>query len=278
MQGKKNDQPENQTGNIGETGTFKLSIKRIFLTRIDSKDYPQNNGQPQATVIWVDPETDETIAQPFLKLPKTLGLSSKDKYRSKFQQVMEALYGAPLTEEDSENVDMRLDFIETWEDLEEAVAADDIGRPAKVEVKGLLVHGVDLMKKEANVTIIEDKRGDKTYYKVTTVAALPRTRGKGQQAAATPTAKPATPAPAPTTPVAASSTSKPPRASKPAASAPAPATPVERKFWVDKDGDVTEKTESELVTMQLEGFDGPVMLVGEDTWKTLGDYGVSGPF
>lgn len=190
MKGKRPENQQSENDNIIEPGTFQLRIKRAFITRIQSEKFPENNGHPQMTVIWEDPETEETISQNFLKLPTGLGLSGQDKYRSKFQKVLEALYGSPLTEDDSEELELQMDFIDTWEDLLEAVEGDDNGRPHKVEVKGLLVHGVNLLEKEANVTIIEEPKGDKTYYKVTNVAALPRRRAKPAQPA--PAAKPTT--------------------------------------------------------------------------------------
>ena len=160
-----------------ENGTYQWLLKDGFVTRIESEKYPKDNGKPQMTLIWADPEDDSvTVRDGFLKMPDGLNLTSEEKYKGKWQKRLEALVGTSLSDVDSEKLEVVFEYITDWDGLLEEISESEQGKPVRIAVKDILFDGVSLFGKEVLIVVENKQAGDRSYANVTSAAPLVKRR------------------------------------------------------------------------------------------------------
>lgn len=160
-----------------ENGTYQWLLKDAFVVRIESEKYPKDNGKPQMTLIWADPEdASVTVRDGFLKMPDGLNLTSEEKYKGKWQKRLEALVGAALTDVDSEKLEVVFEYITDWDGLLEEISESEQGKPVRIAVKDILFDGVSLFGKEVLIVVENKQTGDRSYANVTSAAPLVKRR------------------------------------------------------------------------------------------------------
>lgn len=178
-----------------EAGTYQLAVVDAFIDRIESKDYPKNNGNPKITLFWEDLEADEgagRLRDGFLNLPSGVNFTNEAKYKSKFQKRVEALAGVALSDENEiEIVFEGADY--DWDSLLLEIAENDEDKkPMRIGVTDILVSGkgfdapLSLFNKEATVVVEETTKGDNTYTNVTNVAPIARRTRRSSAPASAP--------------------------------------------------------------------------------------------
>ena len=218
MQGRtRTARPETETL---EAGTYQLTLERAFVT----VGYPadkylkpgktkEESAYAQMCLVWIDAETQARVRDNFLKMPDHLEFSGEERFKSKFQKRLEGMINKKLVDESGNDLNLKFDFIEEWDELMEAIKETENGKPVQVDVKGMTWAGHEMFGREWLVAVDVT---DKGYNNVSTVTPLPKRRA--------PAAQQAQPAPATT---AAPQQQAAPAPQPPARPAPAQPEPTE---------------------------------------------------
>lgn len=192
-----------------DPGTYQMVLDRAYVTQGKPKAEHLKKGKTmeesayaQVTLVWKEPESGIEVRDNFLKLPEYLEFSEDSRYKSKFQKRLENMLNKQLDDNAGQKVALNFDFIENWEELTDAIAEEENGKPAQVQIKEFKWDGHLMFGHEWLVTVVTSDSG---YTNVSTVAPLPKRRtaqpAPATQAAApaqkAPPARPERPAPAP---------------------------------------------------------------------------------
>lgn len=190
-----------------EAGTYQMKLVGANVSQgMPAPQYlkkgktQEESAYAQMSLIWEDEEGAQ-VRDSFLKMPEYLEFSEDNRYKSKFQKRVENMLNKQLDDNAGEKITILFDFIESWDELKEAIKELENERPVRIEVKSLQWEGREMFGAEWLVTVGVNDRG---YNEITAVAPLPKRRGAQpapaaqapQQQAPKPPARPA-PAPAP---------------------------------------------------------------------------------
>lgn len=177
MQGRQRTaRPETSTL---EPGTYQMKLVSANVSQgVPAAQYlkkgktQEESAYAQMSLNWEDEEGGK-VRDSFLKMPEYLEFSEDARYKSKFQKRIEAMLNKQLDDKAGEKITVLFDFIESWEELKEAIKETENDHPVRLEVKSLQWEGREMFGAEWLVTVGVNDRG---YNEVTAVAPLPKRR------------------------------------------------------------------------------------------------------
>lgn len=177
-----------------DPGTYQMTLDRAYVEigmpkpeyckkdpKTGAVKTPEESAYAQMCLIWRDTESGAEQRDKFLKMPEHIEFDDSATYKSKFQKRLEGMLNKQLGKEDGNHLEVKFEFIEEWDELMDAIRETEQGRPATVDVKGLLWQGHEMFGRDWLVTIV-GKEGSE-YTNVSAVAPLPKRRAPAPQQA-----------------------------------------------------------------------------------------------
>lgn len=149
---------------------------------------PKECAYIQVTLYWND-EEGNTLYDSFLKVIDGMQMSTDAKYKSRFQKRLEQLLSTQLKDEDGPRLEVKVDFVDSWDDLKaELLKEDENGDFGRANIESISWDGHKLFGHKWIVSVQENSRG---YTEVVSVAALPKEKRKPKPTEAAPPPAPA---------------------------------------------------------------------------------------